>query len=223
MKDMDLLRIASRIATDAPETILEAVRATGPDSLPAGISSLLGTGHYGEAYNFGDRVLKVAVAKSESAMQDFFRKLEKIQKLKSDIFVQVFDFGYLCDIHMPEHTKYMVKDGPAYFYVMERVRELSKGEGRIAVRTFHDLREMEKKENPAQERKKYMFARGREYKRDGDIEDGGPNPLMKGADLYDRMKAAGVNHRDIHVQNLRQNDEGTYKLIDLESADILEE
>lgn len=223
---MRLVRIAARVAASfsrvSLQTILDAVKEGCPSSLREDVGKFLGSGLYGEAYEVdgGDKVLKVSVSKSEAEAKSFLNKLRDLQALPSDVFCEVFDYGTLCDVHLPG-TKYMVKDGTAYFYVMERLVPIPPSEVKIAVRTIHDLKEMSSKPDYAAARKKYAFVKRREYVKDGDIEPGSRDPLAGGMDMFDRMTAAGVDHRDIHGGNLMVNSDGRYKLVDLESALIL--
>jgi serine/threonine protein kinase len=223
---MDFSRIAYRVANVhkrvSLESILETVQKNCPSKLREDIGKLIGTGYYGEAYEVdgGDKVLKVAIGKSDSEAKSFLDKLRDIQSLDSGVFCEVYDFGLLCDVSLPD-SKYMVKEGTAYFYIMEKLVPIPPNEVKIASRTVNDLEDLARKPNYEQERKKYMFSKAREYKRDGDIEDGGVDHLKKGADLFDRMRKAGVGHRDMHTKNILQNADGEYKLIDLESAKIL--
>jgi hypothetical protein len=85
----------------------------------------------------------------------------------------------------------------------------------------NDLESLSRKPNFAQERKKYIFGKSRQYKRDGDIEEGGVDPLAKAVDLFDRMLATNVGHRDMHKNNIMQDSQGRYKLIDLEQASLM--
>lgn len=223
---MDLVRIARRLASAhrrvSLETILDEVRQNCPAGIAEGVGKFLGAGYYGEAYevNGGDRVLKVSVAKDEAAANATLDKIRAIDALGSDAFVKVWDYGILCDVDLPG-SRYMVKSGTAYFYVMERLFPLSADEKKVATRTLADLEEMSKLPGYERERKKYMFAKGRLYRRDGDMEEGGPDPLSKAADLFDRMRAAGAGHRDMHRENIMQNADGQYKMIDLEQAKLL--
>lgn len=211
-----MARVHKRVSL---ETILKEIKQTCPAELHEDIGKFIGSGLYGETYEVdgGAKILKVSIAKTEEAAEQFLDKLKAIQSMDSSVFAEVFDFGILCPIQVPETSKYMVKTGTAYFYVMERLKPINPSEAKIAVRTIHDLREM----NVA-DRKKYFFVKAREYKREGDIEEGGPNPLQKGADLFNRMEAAKVSHRDIHPGNIMQNQDGVYKLVDLESAQLLQ-
>lgn len=192
--------------------------------MKADIGKFLGAGAYGEAYEVdgGDKVLKISVAKSEAEAEALLSKLDKIGQLNSEVFPKLFDSGILCDVQIPG-SKWMVNEGTAYFYVMEKLVPLTKSEAKIVSRTVNDLETIERlpAAQQAQERKKYMFSKARQYKRDGDIEEGDGNPLEGGAELFDKLRASGMSHSDMHSQNIMKNAQGQYKLIDLESAKFL--
>ncbi len=222
---MNVSRVASRIAFFrrlSLDSILEKIQETCPSSLKENIGKFLGSGYYGETYEVdgGDKVLKVAIAKTEADANAFMAKLEALQAKNSDVFCAVFDHGILCDLSIPD-SKYMVKEGMAYYYVMEKLKPIPANEAKIASQVINDLEDLARKPNYEHERKKYMFSKSRQYKRDGDIEEGGPDPLKKAADLFDRMRAGGLSHRDMHSKNIMQNSDGIYKLIDLESAKLV--
>ncbi len=200
------------------ETILDEVRQNCPTDVLEGIGKFLGAGYYGETYEVdgGDKVMKVSVAKTEADANKTLDKVREIDALGSDAFVKVFDYGVLCEIDIPD-SKYMIKSGVAYFYVMERLFPLSADEKKVATRTLNDLESLANKPDFERERKKYMFSKGRQYKRDGDDE----SALVAAADLFDRMRAVGAGHRDMHKENVMKNAEGRFKMIDLEQAKLL--
>ena len=224
---MDLVRIAHRIIHSSSrkislETILNEIHDNCPSKIKDNVGKFLGAGHYGEAYEIdgGDRVLKISIAKSEIEADKILDKVRSIDNLNSDAFVKVYDYGILCDVDVP-NDRYMVKSGIAYFYIMERLLPLSTDEKKVAARTLSDLSDMTKLPNYEQNLKKYLFSKGRQYKRDGDIEEGKPDSLSQAVDLFNRMRSAGAGHRDAHGQNIMQNTDGQYKMIDLEQAELL--
>ena len=222
---MNLLLIAKLVASrkrTALSDIMEAVRENCPMELKADIGRFIDSGYYGEAYEVdgGDKVLKVGVAKTEEEAETLLSKLDSLSALGSDVFVQVLDHGILCDVDLPK-SKYMVKSGVAYYYVMEKLFPIPPGEVKIVSRTVNDLEDMARRTDYEKIRKKYLWSKSREDRRDGDIEEEGPDPLIKAADLWSRMMEAGVTHRDMHTKNIMQDADGHYKLIDLESAKLI--
>lgn len=186
------------------------------------LGRFLASGYYGETYEVdgGTKVLKIGIMKAEIDTENLFKKLDEIKNLDSDAFVQVFDYGVLCDVDLPQ-SKYIIKSGIAYYYMMEKLLPIPAAELKIATRTVNDLEDLERKPGFEQALKKYIWSKGREYKRDGEIEEGGSNPLEKAIDLFKRLRAAGARHHDMHKENIMQDPDGNYKLIDLESAKLL--
>ena len=199
-------------------TILAHVRSECPEMLSPDVGQLLGSGHFGEVYVLGDdRVLKLGIAKSDDVVNALFKRLDSVT---SDALVRVYDFGRLCHVKLPSTTKHIVKDGIAYFYVMERLFWLPKVDSRIAARTVNDLEELSKRPDYDAARKKYVFSMTRRYRQDGDI-DGDVDPVAKAVDLFDKLRSSNVFHSDMHAQNIMQDRDGRYKFIDVESARIL--
>jgi len=225
VQTVNLIRIARAVSSSrrtSVETILDEVQKNCPAGVRADVGKFLGAGYYGEAYEVdgGDRVLKISIAKNEAEAKSILDRVRAIDSLGSDAFVKVYDYGILCDINLPG-SRYMTKSGTAYFYIMEKLLPLSSDEKKIAVRTLMDLDDMSVKPDYSRERKKYMFSKGRQYRRDGDIGETGSDPLLKSADLFDRMRASGAGHRDKHGDNIMQSLDGQYKMIDLEQAKLL--
>ena len=150
--------------------------------------------------------------------------MREVSELDSDVFVKAYDYGILCDIELPETTKYRNKSGVAYFYIMDRLKPLQGDEAKIAARTMEDLGQMAKsgmQHEREGKRKRYLQFKTKYHLKEGDFEEDGPNPVAKAFDLFDRMIAAGVRHEDIHGDNIMQDTDGQYKLIDLEAAKLL--
>ena len=224
---MDLVKIARRVASShkrvSLDTILDAVQKTCPADLRPDIGKFVGSGMFGETYEVdgGDKVLKVAVAKTEAEASAHLDNIRSLADVDTDVFVGVHDYGILCDVEVPKTTKYVNKAGVAYFYVMDKLIPVPKDEAKIAARTMDDLAQMEKAGSDDAKRKQYLRSRTKQHLRDGDFEEGGSNPVAKAMDLYGRMKAAGVGHKDMHGDNIMQDADGRYKLIDLEAARLL--
>jgi hypothetical protein len=227
---VDLVKIARRVASShkrvSLDTILDAVQKTCPADLRPDIGKFVGSGMFGETYEVdgGDKVLKVAVARNEAEANSHLDNIRALADLNADVFVGVHDYGILCDVEVPKTTKYVNKAGVAYFYVMDKLVPVPKDEAKIAARTMDDLAQMEKagmEHERAGKKKRYLTFKTKYHLKEGDFEEGGSNPVAKAFDLYDRMKAAGVGHKDIHGDNIMQDADGNYKLIDLEAARLL--
>ena len=212
---MNLLRIATRIIIN---TILEEIRDSCPSQLHENIGKLIGSGYYGEVYEIDDKVLKIGIAKTKSDADIMISKLQRLQSLNSILFAQIFDYGILCDIDLP-NSKYMIKSGVAYFYLMEHLIPISSNDIKIISRTLNDLEDLSRKPNYEQLKKKYLWSKSRQYKRDGGIED--VDPLIKAASLWDNMISSNLSHRDMHQKNIMQNENGDYKFVDLESMNFV--
>lgn len=230
MRRVDLLRIAARVATAhrrvALEEILDSVQKSCPAELRSDVGKFLGSGKFGETYEVdgGDKVLKIAIARTAAEADSVLDHVRRVSRLDSDVFVKAHDFGVLCGVEVPRGTKYVNKAGVAYFYVMDRLAPLPAGEAQIAARTLEDLAQIEKSGiagERAERRRRYLSFKTKQYARSGDIDEGGPDPVAKAFDLFERMTASGVGHGDVHGDNIMQDSEGRYKLIDLEAAKLL--
>ena len=227
---MNLRKIATRVANShkrvSLEEILDSVQKSCPIGLRSDVGKFLGSGMFGETYEIdgGDKVLKIAIAKTDAEANAFLDHVRKVAQLDSDVFVKAYDFGILCDVEVPKTTKYVNKTGVAYFYIMDRLFPLQSEEAKIAARTMDDLIQIEKsgmEHERAGKKARYLKFKTKYHVKEGNIEEGGSNPVAKAFDLHDRMKAAGVSHKDIHGDNIMQDADGSYKLVDLEAAKLL--
>ena len=229
---MDLLKIARRVASShkrvSLDSILDVVKQQCPENLRNDIGKFLGRGSFGEVYEIdgGDKVIKIAVAGSgsfstpESEANRYLDKIKALSELNTDVFVGVYDYGILCNVDPP----YPNRKGVAYYYVMDKLIKVPDVEAKIAAKTLEDLFDIgnqgigEERENNIN---RYLTFKEKVNKNKGDIDEDGPNPIAKAYDLYKRMRASRVRHEDIHKDNIMQDADGKYKLIDLEASKIL--
>lgn len=229
---MNLAAVARHVARlSRPGSLLDAVLEACPDSLPSGIGAPIGKGGQGETYELGDRVLKIALARSAAEAGSTLSKLEKIRQRGEGVVAAIFESGVLCDVSGIEGLR--TDSGTAYYYVMERLEPLSKDDARRASEILSSLAEMHssaKGHELEQQRKKFLFVRSRELKLEAKLQnkaegtdewdetniDGGLT--QKAIALFDRMTAAGMTHVDMNASNVMRAPDGGLRLIDVESA-----
>lgn len=203
---MNLLGIALRLTLSS---ILEKVDEACGDLVPDGVGQMLGRGLHGEVYELpsDDGVIKVGIAKDAAEAQAIVDRITATQSKNKGALADMKEAGVLCDVDTKD-KRWVHGQGTAFYYVMEKLEPLPADEAKVAIRTLVDLVEL--KEDP----KKYMFSRKRVLKRDGDD----PEVADRALDLFQRMKASGISHRDLNAGNIARAADGSYKLIDLESA-----
>lgn len=151
----------------------------------------LGRGLHGEVYELPseDGVIKIGIAKDRNEAQTIVDRLQSVQGKNRGALAELVEAGVLCDIDTND-KRWVHREGTAFYYIMEKLNPLPAEEAKLAIRTLVDLIEL--KEDP----KKYMFSRKRTLKRDGDD----PEIADKSLDLFQRMKASGISHRDLRVR-----------------------
>lgn len=232
---MILRHIAARVAgvrTVSLERLLDKIKDVCPDKVPDDIGQFIGRGGQGEAYEAvgDDAVVKVGIAKDDAAAASLLSKVEKLSEMNQDVFPKILDWGLLCDVEM---EGFRSSSGPAYFYVMEKLNPLPKDDAKRASRIMTDMADIHSANSGPKleaEKKKYLFTRTKELKRDARLQneadgteewdetnvDGGVT--RKALDLFERMQRAGLIHRDMNASNIMTDADGNLKLIDMEST-----
>lgn len=200
--------------------VLSLCRQLCPDKLPVQPDQRLGDGADGEVLSIvGDpsKVIKLGVLyeRHDRGMIKYYNHIKNVLDYmvenKLDSYARVYVHGYLGTYSRKmEHWKSGTQGFILYYYIMEKLRNLSEDERRI----FHSILSHEDKgieKNFSSEKIQEMLdgmSRGLDFDED------------KVKLFCEKIKRAPVSHLDIHVRNIMKDDLGNFKLIDLDRVEL---
>lgn len=200
-----VLRVALKIFV---ADILELVQDSCPSDIPD-VGKMLGKGLHGEAYEIDGNVLKIGIAKDEDEAQKIVDNILSLKSKNNGAFVDVIDAAVLCPIKS-EDSRWVLKEGVAFYYIMEKLTPISKDVTKYAARIYWDIIEADKKGQPL---KGPVNSWKKRFKSEGDD----PKLVDDIMSLYERVKSSGFSHNDIKSDNIGYSESGELKLMDLDS------
>ncbi len=244
---MDILAVAHKISNYkrvSLESIYKEIMNNCPDQLKQKVGDFIGAGWYGEVYELAidsEKVIKFSVSKDETQALREIDDIKYLESMDSPAVPKVYDYGILCDVDYhpkPSGVKQEnIKHGVAYYYVMERLYTMDRGEVGIVKQILEDLFQIwDRKDTRESEikQRQYIFRNLQELRREAKKRnqeeesdeydewnvDGGL--FKKILELFEYLKSKKIFHHDAHEDNIMQNADGDIKLIDLESIEVLE-
>lgn len=187
-----------------------------PDNLPVQPGERLGEGNNGEVLSIvGDstKVLKLSMLLSKTGDQEQYSQikngLDYVVAMCPPAYVRVYSHAYLgAQLLVPPQLQYIF-----YYYIMEKLHEISKDERKL----FHSILSHEDRGL----RKRFSLEKIRKMRQG----------MSKGLDFdaekvmlfCENIRNAPIIHEDTHARNIMKNDNGDFRLIDLDSISLLKQ
>lgn len=196
---------------------LSVYRKYLPDQLPVRPGERLGEGNNGEVLSIeGDssKVLKLSMLLTKEGDQSKYRPikngLDYMVAMCPPAYVRVYEHGYLgeCPIGPSPCLRYIF-----YYYIMEKLHKTSEDERKL----FHSILSHEDRGL------KKRFSLEKIRKMLGGMAKGLDFDAEKVMLFCENIRAAPVIHEDTHGRNIMKNDNGNFRLIDLDSISLLKQ
>ena len=196
---------------------LSVYRKYLPDQLPVQPGERLGEGNNGEVLSIVGDPTKVIKLSMFLSTEDDQRRYVRIKKGLDYVvancppaYVKVYEHGHLgsCPIGTPPCLHYIF-----YYYIMEKLHKISEDERRL----FHSILSHEDRGL------KKRFSLEKIRKMLGGMAKGLDFDAEKVMLFCENIRAAPVIHEDTHGRNIMKNDDGDFRLIDLDSISLLKQ
>jgi hypothetical protein len=163
-----------------------------------------------------DRVIKLGIiydhpSRELKAYQQIQSVLDHVMSIQPIAYVRVYEHGYLGTYSRKiiDHYKDM-QEFLMYYYIMEKLEKISEDEKKV----FHSILSHEDR----------GISKNFSVKKIADMLHGMSRGLDFDAEkvilFCNNLRAAKINHQDLHQRNIMKNNDGDYKIVDLDRSQL---